>query len=158
MKKTKNNVFGQMAEIVNLIGKARGLALDSGFDLEVNMVVADATKAAKQSMAVVELGSGVATIATSRLFEERRRKRRVPYPQVLRRRRELKAQMMSMIKEAGFNGITPAKLASRLRISGQKVGQNLRHLAAEAGSPIGLAKTPKGRIVTAFMNNNKSQV
>lgn len=146
MKTSKNNVFGRMAEIVNLIGKARGLALDSGFDLDVNMVVADG-KAAKQSMAVVELEAPVA----------RRRKRHVPYPQVLRRRKEIKDQMVAMIKEAGHNGITAAKLASRLRISGQKVGQNLRHLAAEPGSPIGLMKTPKGRIVTAFMNNNKSQ-
>jgi len=149
MKKTKNNVFGQMAEIVTLIGKARGLALDSGFDLEVNMVVAGAG-AAKQSIAEVEL--------EALPKETSGRKRRLSWPAVLKRRKEIKAMMVALI-EAAPNGITAAKLASRCRISGQKVGQNLRHLAAEPGSRIVLTKTPKGRIVSAStVNNNKSQV
>jgi hypothetical protein len=148
MKKKKSNVFGQMAEIVNLIGKARGLALDSGFDLEVNMVVADATKAAKESIAEVEL-EALPKAAGGR-------KRRLSWPAVLKRRKEIKAMMVALIEAAGYNGITAAKLASRCRISGQKVGQNLRHLAAEPGSKIVLTKTPKGRIVSVS-TINKSQ-
>jgi hypothetical protein len=146
--KSKNNMFGQMAEIVNLIGKARGLALDSGFDLEVNMVVADG-KAAKESVAEVEL--------EALPKETGGRKRQVSWPAVLKRRKEIKAMMMSLIEAAGYNGISAAKLASRCRISGQKVGQNLRHLAAEPGSRIVLTKTPKGRIVSVS-TINKSQV
>jgi hypothetical protein len=152
-KKTKNNVFGQMAEIVNLIGKARGLALDSGFDLEVNMVVADATKAAKQSVAEVELEA----LPKALPKETSGRKRRLSWPAVLKRRKEIKAMMVALIEAAGYNGISAAKLASRCRISGQKVGQNLRHLAAEPGSKIILTKTPKGRIVSVS-TINKSQV
>ena len=146
-KKSKNNVFGQMAEIVNLIGKARGLALDSGFDLEVNMVVADG-KAAKESVAEVEL-EALPKQTTGR-------KRRLSWPAVLKRRKEIKAMMVALIEAAGYNGISAAKLASRCRISGQRVGQNLRHLAAEPGSKIVLTKTPKGRIVSVSTINNKS--
>ena len=148
--KNSNNMYGQVAGIIQLVEQARGLAALTGFDLEVSLVAA-VRKLSKNAVAEVDLEA--APEAKSRQVRKVRRKRRVSYPVLLERRKALKDQILGLVKTAGTDGITAVKLASRLRVSGQRIGQNLRHLAADPEMGITLTHNSNGRIVSVAIKS-----
>jgi hypothetical protein len=148
--KNSSNMYGPMAMIITMVEQARGLAEVAGFDLQVSLVPAG-DKPSKNAVAEADLEA--APEAKPRKVRKVRRKRRVSYPVLLERRKALKEQILSMVKEAGKDGITAVKLASRLRVSGQRVGQNLRYLAADRELGLVVTKNGNGRIVSVSIKS-----
>jgi hypothetical protein len=148
--KNSSNVYGPMAGIIAMVEQARGLAEVAGFDLQVSLVPAG-DKPSKNAVAEVDLEAKPE--AKPRKVRKIRRKRRVSYPVLLERRKALKDQILALVKEAGKDGITAVKLASRLRVSGQRIGQNLRHLAADPEMGVTLTHNSNGRIVSVAIKS-----
>jgi hypothetical protein len=145
--KNSSNVYGPMAGIIAMVEQARGLAEVAGFDLQVSLVPAG-DKRSKNSVAEADLEA-----APKAKPRKVRRTRRGSYPVLLERRKALKDQILALVKEAGEDGITAVKLASRLRASGQRVGQNLRHLAADRELGLVVTKNGNGRIVSVSIKS-----
>lgn len=155
--KKKMGAYEALQVLILMVQEAKNLAGTVGLELEIDMTPAPAGKNSVAEATMAEAADG--TLPKVRKVRKVRGKRRMSWPVVLERRKELKGRILEMLREAGPDGVTAGKLAGRLRVSGQRIGQNLRHLAEDPASGVVLTKTAKGRIVYAAMSNksNKSQ-